>query len=188
MIQKTTLDLNVESTHNIKTLAIADMSFYANTPSGATLEITPPNFTKVTIPFHFNEVNVYNSNTLKLSSVIDPDLLGPLPDGIWKLRYSIQPASTTFIQRKFFRTNAIECKYQNIFLSVDLFADCSTESSYCLPNSNKYKNKIDKIKEIELMINGAISAANRGEDDYAMMLYKRADSLLTNFSNCQTCK
>lgn len=186
---KQILDLNIVPTHNIKTIGIADMSIYASDVIiGATIEITPPNFSKVAAKFFPHEVNVFNSNTLKLSNVMEVDELLPLPDGIWRLKYSIQPATSSFVMKKFFRTEQIQCKYDNIFLSLDLNDECLGSDSYCLPQENRKKNQYQRLREIELMINGAISAANKGEDEYAMQLYKRADNLLTNFSNCKTCK
>lgn len=181
------LDLNVVPTHNPKTIGIADMSIYDENQviSAPTIEVTPPGFGKVAIPFSPNEVNVLNSNNLKLTATLDASGLVPLPDGIWQLKYSIQPALENFVQRKFFRTDQIQCKYYQIFLTVDM-TECES-NNYCLPKSGQKPTQEQKLREIELMINGAISAANRGEDLLAMQMYNRANQMIDRFNVCKTC-
>lgn len=184
----TILDLDVIPTHNPKTLGIADISIYeANQAINApTLEVTPPGFGKVAISFNPHNINILNSNNLKLTATLDAAGLVNLPDGIWLIKYSIQPSLTKFVNKKFFRVDALLGKYYQIYLTVDL-SDCSAEGSYCLPNSNNKKNQEVTLREIELMINGAIAAANRGEDQLAMDMYKRADLMIDRFNICQSC-
>lgn len=181
------LNLNVVPTHDPKTMGIADTSIYDAAPTGATLEVTPPGFGKVAITnFNPSSVNVFNSNNFGLSSTLITDELIILPDGIWKIRYSIDPSVKNFIQKKFFRTDQIQCKYYQIYLAVDL-DDCSGEAEYCLPRSGRREEQEAKLREIEFMINGAIAAANRGEDILAMDMYRRADRMIDRFNVCKTC-
>jgi len=181
------LNLNVVSTHDPKTLGIADTSIYSAAPTGVTLEVTPPGFGKYAITtFNPSSVNIFNSNHVGLTSTLVTDELVPLPDGIWKLKYSVDPVAKSFIQKKFFRTDQIQCKYYSIYLAVDL-SDCDSESEYCLPRSGRRPDQEEKLREIEFMINGAIAAANRGEDVLAMDMYRRADRMIDRFNVCKTC-
>lgn len=181
------LNLNIVPTHDPKTLGIVDISIYDSEPFGATLEVTPPGFSKVAITtFNASSVNILNSNNVGLTSTLITDELVPLPDGIWKLRYSVDPSVKNFVQKKFFRTDQIQCKYYSIYLSVDL-SDCDSESEYCLPRSGRREEQEDKLREIEFMINGSIAAANRGEDVLAMDMYRRADRMIDRFNICKTC-
>lgn len=183
------LDVGIVPTYNPKTLAIADLSIYG--PSGQvsapTLEITPPGFGKVALPFIPRAVNIFNSNNLKITDTLDTENLVPLPDGIWRLKYSIAPSLQVFVNRKYLRTDQLQTKYLKTFLTIDLSeSDCASEL-YCLPRKNHAGiRKIEKLREIELMINGAISAGNLGEDIYATELYKRANRLI-ELVTCTKC-
>lgn len=178
------LDLDIIGTHNPKTLGVVDITIYDNDVINApTVEITPPGFGKVSIPFVPREVNIFNSNNLRLSNVSTSEALSILPDGIWKVKYSFAPATTNFINKKFLRTDALMQKFYQAFLTID-FSDCAENDGYCAKSK---KDKEQKIREIELMINGAISAANRDQDIEAMQMYRRADSLLSRIDICKTC-
>lgn len=187
MASNTILDLDIIATHSPKTLGVVDISIYKTNQviNSPTLEITPPAFGKVSMIFTARDVNIFNSNNLKLSDSINADGLIDLPDGIWKFKYSISPATDNFIRKKYFRTDLIQNKYYQAFLEAD-FSECTDESSYCLPSNSK-KDKENKLREIELMINGCIAAANRNEDELAMSMYKRADGLLNRINICKTC-
>lgn len=181
------LDLNIVSTHNTKTLGVADISVYEPNQviSAATLEVTPPGFKKVALTFTPNTVNVINSNNLNITDTVNVDELVTLPDGIWLLKYSIQPSLTNFVQKKFLRIDNIQSKYYKILLSIDL--DLCPDND-CLPTINHKDEQFIRLREIRLMIDGAISAVNNGEDLLAMNMYKRANSMLDRFNICKTCK
>lgn len=179
------LDLDIITTHNPKTLGVVDISLYdvGQNISAPTLEVTPPGFNKVAFPFEPGKVNIINSNNVKLTSTLNASELVNLPDGIWIFRYSIQPALKNFVQRKYFRTDNIQYKFYQIFLSVD--SECN-DNDYCLTSKSK-KDQEKKLMDIKLMINGSIAAANRGDDSIAMQMYKRADSLIDRFNICKDC-
>lgn len=178
------LDLDIIGTHNPKSIGIADITIYdseiINTP---TIEVIPPGFGKVSLPFVPREVNIFNSNNLKLSNSQTSEGLSILPDGIWKVKYSFAPATTNFINKKFLRVDALMQKYFQAFLSID-FSDCADNDGYCQKSK---KEKEQKLREIELMINGAISAANRDQEIEAMQMYRRADSMIDRLDICKTC-
>jgi hypothetical protein len=171
------LDLNIIPTHNIKTIGVADASTYETNLiiTSPTLEITPPGFPKISIPFVARSVNIFNSNNLGISNCTNEDLLHILPDGIYKLKYSIQPSLSNYVEKSFFRVDALKCKYMKAFLSIDM--DCSN----CSANMKNSKKTISKVR---LLIDGVLASANECDEVSAMKKYKQASKLLDSFKNC----
>jgi hypothetical protein len=167
------LDFTIVDTHNVLTIAIADISFYPTnfTIVNPTYEITPPSFPKATVSYTTGEVLFLNSNTLNITCVSDPNLLTPLPDGIWKIKQSISPAIDFNTEHSFLRTSQIEQKFGKAFLKTDLI-ECNQDV------------KIEQMKvldEIYFYIQAAISAANQCNYILAMKLYGYANTMLDNF-------
>ena len=167
------LDFTIVDTHNVLSLAIADISFYPTNwvVQNPTYEITPPSFPKATVTFTPSEVLFLNSNNLNITCVSTPALLSPLPDGIWKIKQSITPAIDFNIEHSFLRTTQIEQKFGNAFLKTDLI-ECNQDV------------KIEQMKvldEIYFYIQAAIAAANQCNYILAMKLYGYANKMLDNF-------
>jgi hypothetical protein len=171
------LDLNIISTHNIKTIGIADSSSYEPNfiITSPTLEITPPGNQKISIPYVARSVNIFNSNNLGITNCTNEDLLSPLPDGIYQLKYSIQPSLSNYVEKSFFRVDALKCKYTKAQLSLDI--DCAS----CDNNLRR------QLQRIRLLIDGAVASANECDQVSAMKKYKQASKLLDSFKNCE-CK
>ncbi len=169
MISK--LSFNVIDTHNFKTLGIVDTSWYNPdiTVETPTLEVYPPGFAYAASPyFMIKALNIYNSNGLGLTKASCEEELIDLPDGLWKVKYSICPNDKLFIERFFLKTDKLQCKYTQAFLNLDLSAvDSDTELK-------KRRN----LEDIELFIQGAISASNNQNAKLASDLYKKADTML----------
>ncbi len=166
------LDINIIPSYNTHTLIIGDASEY---PFGTAinnpyLEVTPPGFQKVTLIFSPKNLNVYNSNSLNLT---DSDCTQPLPDGIYKLKYSIQPNYEIYTEKSFFKIDQLLELFDSAFLKLDII-DCNLS----------YNQKMrKKLHEIELFIQSAVSAANKCNDKLATDLYKMAYKLLKQL-NC----
>lgn len=163
------LNFDITDTHDPKTLGIVDTSWYnpdiiVESPM---IEILPPGFVTAASPFFMpRALNVYNSNGVGLTRASCEGELIDLPDGLWKVRYSICPNDKLYVEKFFLKTDKIVCRYTQAFLSLDL------------RNDNYSKHKRDALDEIEFYIQGAIAAANNQDAKLASDLYKKADRLL----------
>ena len=119
-------------------------------------------------------LNIYNSNGLGITRASCEDDLVDLPDGLWKVKYSICPNDQLFVERFFLKTDKIQCKYNKAFLSLDL------ENL----SDSKQQQKRKDLNEIEIFLNGSIAAANNQNAKLASDLYKKADNLLNRFGDC----
>lgn len=171
------LDLRDQSS-----LAIVDLSSYAVLPTSAdvALQITAPGYETVNVPFIPGNVNIYKCADLGITC--GPTECCPLPDGIYGVVYSISPAflSTTSgmsikdavsLEKTFIKIDQIKCKFQNVFLKVDLECNCGNDAQ------REYKKE---LKGIDLMIAGAVAAANDCDSVTSYKLYGKADSMLDN--------
>jgi hypothetical protein len=172
------LGFDIIDTHDFKTLGILDTSWYngdikVETP---TIEIIPPGYQVAASPFfQIKALNVYNSNGLGITRASCEEELVPLPDGIWKFKYSICPNDKLFIERFFLKTDHIWCRFTQAFLTLDLHN----------ANSNKDVSRKKQLDEIEFYINGAIAASNNQDVKDAIDLYNKAEKQLNRFfSDC----
>jgi len=172
-----TLDFLVINTYDVNTLGIADTSIYDSYPPvvvNPTMSITVPGFTSpVAIPFVPDEFNIFNSITLGLST--SPDIT-PLPDGIYYMVYTVDPALTYNVEKNIMRTNRIQEKFDSAFMKLDMM-ECD--------NAIRTQSKV-VLSSINFMIQGSIAAANNCAIDTSNRLYIEADRQLNNFirNNC----
>lgn len=170
------LDILVIPTYNVTTLGVADASVYPTNPpvvSGATIEINIPGFGVVLRPFSVNDFNIFTTSNLGLSPVgVDQ----PLPDGVYRLRYSVAPAYQNFVEKSIMRVEKLQEKFDNAFMKLDMM-ECD--------RAIRTQAKVD-LTSIYFFIQGSIAAANNCAVDEAMKLYNQADMMLNNFlkNNC----
>ena len=167
------LDLLVLDTHNAYTIGIADLSQY---PTGfpivaPTLQIAPPGFPTVALPFTASSMSILNSENLGLS-IAGQDQV-KLPDGIYRIKYTITPANIHFIEKTFMRTDAIQERFDNAFMTAD----------FSCADRHFSKAQRDKLDEIYFLIQEAIAAANKCANTLAMNLYNQASKLLDRFQD-----
>jgi hypothetical protein len=174
------LNVNIIDTHDFKTLGVLDTSWYnpdikIETP---TIEILPPGYTFAASPFFMvGALNVYNSNGLGITKASCEEELVQLPDGIWKVKYSICPNDKLFIEKFFLKTDIIRCRYTKAFLNLDL--------NTC---DNPYdKERRKRLDEIEFYIYGAIAASNDKDSKLAIDLYNKASKLLDRYFEKCSC-
>jgi len=171
------LDILVVPTYNTLTLGIADASTYPTNPpvvSSPTIEITVPNFGKVTLPFNVNDFNIFNSASLGITAIGEPLL--PLPDGVYNLRYSVAPAYQNFVDKTIIRVEVLQEKFDEAFMKLDMM-ECD--------RAIKTQQKVD-LNTVYFFIQGAIAAANNCAVAEANKLYNQANNMLNNFikNNC----
>lgn len=165
-------DLNLMNapTFDSKLLAIIDISKY---PSGfnivsPTLSIVIPGYPEKQFLFTPQTLNVYNSYTLKISCSAENCTLVDLPDGIYIVKYAINPAYKYNVTKTFLRVDQLYQKFDEHFLSLELFT-CDGQLK---------RNKQMILDDAEFYIQGAIAAANRCSNNLAIELYKKASKLL----------
>ena len=162
------LDIIVVPTYNVASLAIADNSVYSEAAVNPTLQISVPNFDDVLVAFVPNTLNVFGTEELGISEAEDTQYL---PDGIYHVKYTINPPLQNFFQLSFYRTNNLQEKFDNVFLTLQIM-ECD----------GKLKKQAEHdLTTIYFFIQGAISAANNCAIVEANKLYKKADRMLNTF-------
>jgi len=172
----TVLDILVLPTYSSLTLGIADASVYdiAEPVAAATIEITPPGFDAVLLPFSVDNYNVYSSSTLGITGIGSTTL--PLPDGVYYLTYSIAPAYVTAINKSIMRIEQIQEKFDKAFMKLDMM-ECD--------RAIKTQAKVD-LSSVYFFIQASVAAANNCAVQEANKLYITANKMLDNFirNNC----
>lgn len=168
-----TLKLALIDMRDQSSLAIVDLSSYSTVPDSTqiAMQITAPGYSTVNATFTPGSVNIYKCADLGITC--GPTECCPLPDGIYDVKYSVlipsimQVAAT--IEKTFIKIDQIKCKFQNVFLKVDLECNCGADMQ------REYKRE---LKGIDLLIAGCVAAANDCDTVLAYKLYKKADDLL----------
>lgn len=170
------LDFLVTPTYSSKTIAITDISTYENDPptvDAPSLEVSIPGFDTIIIPFVTEELNILNSTILGITDEGED----PLPDGVYVFRYSVTPASINFVEKTIMIVDQLQEKFDNAFMKLDMMQNDA---------AIKKQQKIS-LDTINYFIQGAIAAANNCATTEAVRLYKKADSLLYNFTQRGEC-
>lgn len=174
------LILDIRDTSDVRTLRIDDSSFYnpnIKVECGL-LEITPPGYIE-SINFNVEEgfSTVLNSSNLRLSKVRVYTDLSALPDGIYKIKYSIKPNSSAWVEYDYMRVNTILKQYNTELCSIKLQPS---------PLDKKTKERLKRIREIK----GYIDTSKLEVDEFGnrwrgLELYKYAQELLN--TTCKNC-
>jgi len=170
------LDLLVINTYTTMTMGVLDSTIYPDENpivSSPTLSVSVPGFDIVEIPFDIQELNLLNSTDLGITTEGNEEAL---PDGIYYLTYTIEPADENFVERTIVRVDNLQEKFDNAFLTLDLM-ECDRAIK---------TQAMVQLNSIYLFIQGAIAAANNCAADQAMKLYNQADRMLDHFlsNNC----
>lgn len=177
--QLPSINLQIVNLHSSSLIAIADASTYTTVPSSSmvALQVTPPGFPTINVPFNPGTVNIYKCVDLGITCN-DSDCTA-LPDGIWGLNYSVTiPGSANTIKSmpnvytqamQFIKIDQFKCKYQNVFLKMDTLCNCHNEEQKRL----KYK-----LRQIKLLVDGSVAASNGGEYVLSYDLYTKASYAL----------
>ncbi|TXH08741.1 MAG: hypothetical protein E6R03_17665 [Hyphomicrobiaceae bacterium] len=155
-----------------------DLSTYSTLPVSADLamQITPPGWPTINVPFNPGQVNVYRCGDLGITCPIVECC--PLPDGIYSVSYTVRffpttsvsastAKSSTFISKTFIKVDQLDCRLDNLFLKIDQECDCPDDTQ------KKYKRQ---YREACLLRDGAVAAANDCDDLLAYKLYGQANT------------
>ena len=171
------LDIIVVPTYSTLTLGVADASTYPTNPpivTAPTIEINVPSLGIVILPFTPNDFNIFTSASLGLSILGQP--LIPLPDGVYTLRYTVEPAYENFVVKSIMRVDRIQEKFDEAFMKLDMM-ECD--------RAIKTQQKVN-LTSIYFFIQGSIAAANNCAITESNRLYTQANNMLDNFirNNC----
>jgi len=170
------LKIIVIPTYDITSMIVVDASAYPNTPpvvSNPFLVVESPGFNPVSVPFNVQSFNILTSDLL---GITEAGLHQPLPDGIYRLNYSIDPPQTNHVQISIMRVDRLQEKWDNAFMSLDMM-ECDM--------AIKTQAKVD-LNTIYLLIQGSIAAGNNCADIEAYKLYHKASNMLDSMmkKNC----
>lgn len=182
MVSKLYLDISNSS--NPKTLRIFDESLYNENIkiSCARLEVTPPGFdypVVFDVEPYFNLV--LNAATLGLARVSKYTDLADLPDGVYKIRYSIAPNDKVWVEYEYLRATQL---YNQVNAAY-----CRTKLSNLDPNRDQNK-QIKSILSIRQYIDAAKAEVEFcGNRDKGLEIYEYAARELSKFgkNGCINC-
>jgi len=171
------LNIGLLDTHSMQSFALLDLSAYPTgfTITSPTIQISIPGNPDVTLPFVPSNISVYDSKALAITC--DWCELTNIPDGIYKVKYSVYPAYKYYVEKVFARIDNLQSKLDKAYLHMD-FMECD--------NRIKREDRL-LLDTIQTFIEGAISAGNNCAEKLFHSLYNKAYVLLDNFINNKSC-
>jgi hypothetical protein len=170
-MEELNLDIIVVPTYNVASIGIADNTTYPTDPidvENPFLQINIPNFGDKIVAFIPGTLNVYGSEELGISEEGDTQYL---PDGIYHIKYTVNPPLQNFKQISFYRVNNLQERFDNAFLTLEIM-ECDGPLK---------KQAKEDLTTIYFYIQGAVSAANNCAYVEANKLYKKANKMLDTF-------
>lgn len=180
----TELFLDFPDTTSVKTMRVSDASFYNPKikVTCARVDVTPPGYLE---PITFNVKAgfsiVLNASNLKLAKVKVYKKLQALPDGIYTIKYSINPNDGLWIEYDYLRISKLMEDYNAALLAIKI-------TPY--PLSREVQAELKRIREIEWYIKSAKGEVEyKGNRTRGMELYHYAAQLLAEMTKekCKTC-
>jgi len=168
MASKHQLSLELPDTNNIKVLRLFDTSYYAEglTVDCGKLLITSPGFNMpvvIEVLPHFNLV--LNACALGLQSTGCGEYSQVIPDGIYKINYSVSPNSNVFVEYDYLRVTQTLNKYYNLLAQLEL--------SGCEPDAD-VKEQLNELRLIKSFIDAAkakVEYAHDPEQGMELLVY-----------------
>lgn len=178
------LDITYHNTYNCKTLKIEDNSIYEKdrTVKNLILEVKAPGLTSY-IPFYFPNKN-WKSITLNCSTLksCPKGKLSLLPDGIYDIKYSVDPNLTCMVEFSHMRVCQIMSNYIKL---VGLFL-----SNKCSMTNKQIEDIEKELIAIKDTIDASVYAVEECLDNtLGLELYSEAAKRVNNindgdFTNC----
>lgn len=158
MASKHQLSLELPDTNNIKVMRLFDTSFYAEglTADCGTLLITSPGYNlpvSISVLPHFNLV--LNACTLGLQRAGCGSHSEVIPDGIYKINYSVSPNNNVFVEYQHLRVTQTLNKYYNLLAQLEM--------SGCEPDAD-VKEHLNELRLIKSFIDAAKAKVEYSHD------------------------
>lgn len=172
------LNLNIPESFDLRTMIVQDISDYDGfTVINPILEIKAPG-ANCYIPFYPTVGwcnKILNCSSLKICCVNCPVKLSDLPDGVYSMKYSIDPNVYTIVEFDHLRTSSLSKTLTQ--------ATCSFFSKKCDYKKSEYKELLDQLIEIEFTIKAAKWKVEEcSEVQEGLDLYDKAKTLLDEFT------
>ena len=137
------LKFDILETGNKEVITFQDLSEYQERPGNPMLEVQLPSISEVfKVMVRPLEINSLNSKLLGMTKKIEE-----LPDGLYKLVYSIDPNAHRFECKKYFRLTATKCRLKSLLLQNDI--DNKTVNT--LYKLDIYLQAIEEIKDTDVV-------------------------------------
>lgn len=152
------LDFEILDINNTKNIVFLDTSTYIDYPENPVLDITfPASNQYFTVQIQPEKINVFDSNTIGYSSLLNIVSPADLPDGIYGYRYKICPYDFYTKCKYYLRTTFLDRCIQNIYSAVDM-------SNCCDPDSDSIKKD---LVDLHIFLESAKANAVLGNLDKA---------------------
>ena len=178
------LSLDIENKGDCTFFRITDSSYYnPNLPvTCGHLNIkTPGCATPVEFEVEPYFSSVFNSVNLKLQTGTLNDCINYLPDGIYYIKYSINPNDKIYVEYNFLQNCAQYEKYITLV--------CKMYSEKCNYTTKEYNIKVAELENIKEMITSAKYLVEFcGNPEAGVCLYNEANELIKNFKTNVHCK
>jgi len=181
----TNLSLDIENKGDCNVFHIVDTSFYnSNLPvNTGILEIKSPGlcnsvFFEPLNGFHL----IVNSSLLRLQLATNYESLYPLPDGIYYIKYSINPNDQLFVEYNYLHNCNQYQKY--------IHAACSLYHAKKDYTKKEYAEKVRDLAKVKDMIDSSKYLAEYCEDsEGAKELYEEVNDQLEKlgYNDCKNC-
>jgi len=178
MSYKHQLSLEVPDTNNCSVFRVVDTSLYSDQipVTCAKLEITSPGYNEpvvidvvlATDPQTNNLVNfsyILNGCTLGIQTSGCGDTSERLPDGIYRLKYSVSPNDKVYVEYNYLRVCQTLNKYYNEL--------CKLEMAACEPDAD-LKADLDELRLIKSFIDAAkakVEQCNELDEGMDLLMY-----------------
>ena len=165
--------------NDCKYLRLVDNSYYNPnlTITNEILEITAPGYdcpVVFNVDHHFN--TVFNSSLLKINTS-QPTHLVPLPDGVYHIKYSINPNAAIFVEYDLFRNCQLQGRYA--------IAVCKLFSKKCFLPHREFESARKELIWIKELIDASKYIIEESCDIKAgLELYNEAYALLNDVNKC----
>lgn len=157
--------LDEKDSHNLIWL---DKSSYMEIPDMPILEVTKPMFKEV-FRIHIipNQVNIINS--INLGFDCDTDL----PDGLYTLKYGVNPHDVVYLCKDYFKISLLLGKIDNLLIALDT---CDLDAKKAIKNS---------IMDLFILTKAIEANTANGRTQMAVEQYKLATKIIEKLNSCK---
>lgn len=180
-----TLSLEIENKGNCNNFRIIDTSNYnPNLPiTDGLLQITPPgNCASMYFNTLPNFSKVFNASNLQIQLATNYESLLPLPDGIYYIKYSINPTDKLYVEYYYLHN----CNQYKKYIDKA----CELYSSKSNLSKKEYNEKLKELREIKDMIDSIkylvewCDKSELGSDTYEEINTKLENFYINGCTNC----
>ena len=156
------LDFNILETYNSKTMVFVDESVYSDSsPIFPTLQIKFPDMEKI----YKSLIRIEKVNSIYTTSLGFSTTISDFPDGVYELKYSIEPHNVSYVCKKYMKVDQAYNKLKTILCNI----------------TNKDEKYFNKLGEIHLLLLASQLEVNCNTAQASEYL-KMANKLITKLS------